>query len=122
VKTRGDRVISWVERFCVEPNGPMEGSPVRLSAEQRLTIRKIYDAPGGPYADVPVTGALAAYLTLLHLCGPEALQNKFRGPAVTVDSWSIWRATTPPLQEVLERNGNRIVCLALGTRFPTLAA
>jgi hypothetical protein len=29
---------------------------------------------------VPVTGRLAAYLVLLHVCGFEALQNKFSGP------------------------------------------
>jgi hypothetical protein len=63
---------------------------------------------------------LSIYVTLLHLCGPEALQEKF-GRLKAKDSWSVWRATTPPLREVLERDGERTVCPELGTRYPAAA-
>jgi hypothetical protein len=106
-KTRGDHAICWIEKFCTTPDGPNKGRPAQLTDNERLTIRRIYDAPGGPY-ELPVTGELAAYLTLLHLCGPEALQRQFGVPVTNVDAWSLWRATTPPLQDVLKRDGERI--------------
>ncbi len=121
-RTRADHNIHWIEAYCVEPDGPRKGEPVHLSADERLTIRRIYGAPGGPYADVPVSGPLAAYLILLHICGPEALQNKFSGPAtLSVDTWTVWRATTPQLQAVLKRRGEVIVCPELGTAYPHAA-
>src|SRR5262249_34564338 len=100
MKSRAQRNTQWIEKYCFD-----DGQFVCLTEAERLTIMKIYDAPGGPYADVPVTGRLAAYLVLLHVCCFEALQNKFSGPAVEVDSWSIWRATSPRLRDVLRRDG-----------------
>jgi hypothetical protein len=119
-KTRGDHAIRWIQAFCIAPDGPNKGQPARLTESDRLIIRRIYGAPGGPY-ELSVTGALAAYLTLLHLCGPEALQEQFRGPVTNVDAWSLWRATTPRLQDVLKRDGERIVCPELGTMYPRAA-
>jgi hypothetical protein len=37
---------------------------------------------------VPVTGPLAAYLALMHVCGPEALQKEFR-PELSADIFTV---------------------------------
>jgi hypothetical protein len=117
--SRGVGVITWCEGFCLEPDGPAKGQPVRLSNDEKLIIRHIYDAPDGPH-DIPVTGRLAAFLALVHLCGREALRQEFR-PTVDVDTWSIWRATSPALRRVLKRKGEFIVCPELGTAYPRAA-
>jgi hypothetical protein len=118
-KSRGDRNADWIERYCVEPSGPAQGMPVRLTNAERLIIRRIYD--GGPYAAAPVSRELAPYIALLHLCGREATQGKFTAPVVDIDIWSVWRATTEPLQAVLKQTGGRIVCPELGTQYPMAA-
>jgi hypothetical protein len=93
---------------------------VRLAQAEVWLIRQIYDSPSGPNQTAPFTGALAAYLALLHVCGPEALQKEFQ-PQLDVDVWTIWRATSKELQAVLKRNGETVVCPELGTRYPAAA-
>jgi hypothetical protein len=34
--TRGDHVISWIETFCLYPDGPHKGQPVKLSRAEVL--------------------------------------------------------------------------------------
>ena len=67
-------------------------------------MREIYDNPTGSEA-VTATGPLAAYLALLHTCGPEALQREFQ-PKVEADIFTVWNAT---------------VCPELGTKYPAAA-
>jgi hypothetical protein len=40
---------------------------------------------------IEFTGPLAAYIALLHVCGPEALQRSFR-PDVFPDIFTIWNS------------------------------
>jgi hypothetical protein len=115
-QTRGDEAVQWIEQFCVCPLGPDKGRRVKLTPSQRDTVRKIYDNPSGPQ-DLPVADPLAAYLALLHTCGHEALARDFR-PALGVDIFSTWNATSPELKAVLKCEGGRIVCPELGTRYP----
>ena len=68
---RGWRNIAWIERHCLVPHGPEKGQPVRLTRAQRDIVYCIYDDNEHP----EVTGPLAAFLVLLHVCGPEALQR-----------------------------------------------
>jgi hypothetical protein len=118
-QTRGDKNAHWIEMFCLVPRGPDKGERVVLTQAQRETVRMIYDNPNGPQ-DVPVTGSLAAYLALLHICGPEALQHDFR-PDVTPDIFTVWGGVGPDLRPVLRRDGEHIVCPELGTRYPVAA-
>lgn len=77
--TRGDRNIAWIESHCRVPEGKFVGQPVKLRPFQRKVIKGIYDTPtrraiislGRKNAKT----SLAAFLLLLHLCGPEARQN-----------------------------------------------
>jgi hypothetical protein len=118
-RSRGQHAIDWIEEFCLVPSGPERGQHVRLTQVRRDLIRQIYDHPEGPQA-VPVTGQAAAYLALLHVCGPEALQGNFR-PDVAPDIFTCWNAVGPDLRAVLRRDGGHIVCPELGTRYPEVA-
>jgi hypothetical protein len=114
---RGNRAIKWIEDYCRVPVGFNKGARVHLSPEQRQIICSIYDGDSG--SSEPITGHLAAYLSLLHLCGPEATKKDFPAPPVEVDSFTVWSAAqSAELQAVLRRNGELIACPELGTTFP----
>jgi len=79
--TRGERVIAFVERYCVVPEGTLLGKPVRLLPFQRKFILAVYDNPHGTsraYLSIArkngKTGLIACLL-LAHIVGPEAYQN-----------------------------------------------
>lgn len=79
--TRGERNVEWVEQFCRIPEGRDVGKPVRLRPWQKREVLKIYDNPAGTRRAIVSFGrknaktTLAAFLLLLHLCGPEARPN-----------------------------------------------
>jgi phage terminase large subunit-like protein len=79
--TRGERNIAWIEKYCRIPEGKDVGQPVRLRGWQKRLLKKIYDNPAVTRQAIISFGrknaktALAAFLTLLHLCGPEARVN-----------------------------------------------
>src|SRR5262245_38321457 len=118
-QSRGVRAASWIETYCLFPSGPDRGQHVRLTQAQRETVRQIYDDPHGPQ-DVPVTGSLAAYLALLHICEPEALQHDFR-PDVVPDIFTVLNSVGPDLRAVLRRDGACVFCTELGTKYPMAA-
>jgi phage terminase large subunit-like protein len=63
------------------PEGRLVGQPVVLRGFQRRLILRIYDNPHGTRTAIFSVGrknaktALAAFMVLLHLCGPEALRS-----------------------------------------------
>jgi phage terminase large subunit-like protein len=79
--TRAERNIEWVESYCRVPEGRDVGKPVRLRDWQQDELRRIYDNPAGTRRAILSFGrkngktALAAFILLLHLCGPEARAN-----------------------------------------------
>lgn len=79
--TRGERVIAFIEGYCLAPEGEHIGKPMVLEDFQRKFIRDIYDNPVGTHTAIlsiarknGKTGLIAGLL-LAHLCGPEAIQN-----------------------------------------------
>ncbi|QWY83289.1 terminase large subunit protein [Rhizobium phage RHph_X2_25] len=79
--TRGERVIAFIERYCLVPEGTLLGKPVRLLPFQRKFILAVYDNPAGTsraYLSIArkngKTGLIACLL-LAHIVGPEAYQN-----------------------------------------------
>src|SRR4029453_6016375 len=114
--TRGERAIRWIQDYCLVPSGLDKGQHVRLTAAQRDMLRQIYDSSDGIEA-APVTGPLAAYLVLLHVVGPQALQKKFL-PELSADIFTLWAAVGPDLPPVLRREVEKIVCSQLGTCWP----
>jgi len=119
-QTRGGRAIRWIEAYCLLPSGLDKGQHVRLTPVQRDIVRKTYDNPNGHHGAPPVTGTLAAYMALLHVCGPEALQKDFR-PELSADIFTVWGAVGPDLRAVLKRDGGHVVCPELGTSYPVAA-
>lgn len=80
-ETRAERNIKWIETYCRVPEGRDVGKPVKLRSWQRDELRKIYDNSAVTRRAIVSFGrkngktALAAFLCLLHLCGPEARAN-----------------------------------------------
>lgn len=79
--TRGEDNCLWIETHCRIPEGRDVGKPVKLRPWQRREILKVYDNPHGTRRAVISFGrknaktTLAAFLLLLHLCGPEGRPN-----------------------------------------------
>lgn len=80
-RTRAERNIAWVEAHCRIPEGADVGKPVRLREWQKSELRKIYDNKYGTRRAILSFGrkngktALAAFILLLHLAGPESKPN-----------------------------------------------
>lgn len=80
-ETRGERNCRWIEENCRVPEGRDVGKPAKLRDWQRVEICKIYDNPFGTRRAIISFGrkngktALAAWLLLLHLVGPESVPN-----------------------------------------------
>ena len=118
-RTDGERAVEWIQLYCVQPDGTNAGKKVRLTPPERATLYAIYDAPSGPRDDIELTGALAAYVALLHLVGVKA-RSPFH-PSAKTDSWTLWRAAGPDLRQHLQRVGDAVICKELGTRWPSAA-
>ena len=79
--TRGERVCAFIERYCVVPEGDLQGQPLRLEPFQRRFILDIYDNPAGTrrgylsMARKNAKTATIACILLAHIAGPEAVQN-----------------------------------------------
>jgi len=95
-------------------------APVQLSEAEELEIWNLY-INDDLLPAAPISGPLASYLALFFICGPAALGNDPL-PPVEVDSWTVWRAASPALRNVLKREGAAVVCPRLGKRYPTRAA
>lgn len=79
--TRGESVISFIERYCIVPEGTLLGKPVKLLQFQKRFILDVYDNPQGTsraYLSIARKNgktAIIACLLLAHIVGPEAYKN-----------------------------------------------
>jgi phage terminase large subunit-like protein len=79
--TRGQRVVAFIEKYCVVPEGMLLGQPMRLEQFQIDFILDVYDNPHGTNTAVLSIGrkngktGLIAGLLLAHIAGPEAIEN-----------------------------------------------
>lgn len=79
--TRGERVIAFIEAFCLVPEGALVGRPMRLEQFQKEFILAVYDNPNTTLKAILSMArkngktALIAALVLVHICGPEARLN-----------------------------------------------
>src|SRR5678815_1011066 len=80
-RTRAEKMISFIEMSCRIPEGKDVGKKVRLRDWQKAAIAKIYDNPAVTRRVIFTMGrknaktALAAFLLLGHLVGPERKPN-----------------------------------------------
>lgn len=81
VETRGEKNIRFIETLCIIPEGKHVGKPVKLAPFQRKFILDIYDNKHGTdtailsIARKNAKTGLIAFIMLLHLVGPEAIEN-----------------------------------------------
>lgn len=81
LRTRGEKVIAFIERHCRVPEGSKVGQPIVLEEFQKKFIRDVYDNPHRTHTGILCIGkkngktALIAGICLAHIAGPEAQQN-----------------------------------------------
>jgi len=138
IPTRAEHNISWIERFCVVPEGKDIGKPVRLRPWQKRDLKKIYDNPAGTRTAIISFGkkngktSLAAMLLLLHLVGPEAVPNsQLPSTAQSRDQAAVLFGLaakmvrmSPRLNAVLvvRDTAKQIFCPDLGTLYKALSS
>jgi phage terminase large subunit-like protein len=134
--TRGQRNAAWIEDFCRIPEGRLVGQPVKLTGQQKRWLRRIYDTPTRTFILSMGRGnaktAFAAFLLLLHLCGPEALPNsQLFSAAQSRDQAAIlfgYAAKCVRLSADLEavvairETAKQLACPELGTLYRALSA
>lgn len=136
--TRGERVIAFIERYCVVPEGKLVGKPVVLVPFQKHFILAVYDNPDGTTEGILSIArkngksALIACILLAHLVGPEARQNsqivsgaRSRDQAALVFNLASKMIMLSPKLQKLARivpSGKRLIGLALNVEFRALAA
>lgn len=120
------------------PEGRLVGQPVVLRGWQRAELVKIYDNPAGTRRAIISFGrkngktALAAFLLLLHLCGPEARPNgqlfsaaQSRDQAAVLFGLAakvVRRSPTLIGFVSIVDSGKRLSCEELGTVYRALSA
>ena len=136
--TRGARVIQFVERFCVVPEGAHVGQPLRLEQFQKDFITDIYDNPHGTRRAILSVArkngksGLIAGLLLAHLVGPEAKQNAqiVSGAMSREQSSLVFSLASKMVQLSAELSrlvrivpsGKRLIGLPMGTEYKATAA
>ncbi|WP_260597824.1 terminase large subunit [Sphingomonas endolithica] len=137
-KTRGERVIAFIERYCVVPEGKLVRQPVRLEAFQTKFLLDVYDNPEGTSEGILSIArkngksALIACVLLAHLVGPEARLNsqivsgaRSRDQAALVFKLASKMVKLSPALDKLVRiipSGKTLIGLALNVEFRALAA
>lgn len=133
---RSARNIRWIEEHCFVPEGKLVGQPVRLREWQREIIRGIYDSPTRTaivsFGRKNGKTALAAFIVLLHLCGPEkqansqlcsAAQSKDQAALLFQHAAKMVRLS-PDLSAVIRirETVKELICPELGTEYKALSA
>jgi phage terminase large subunit-like protein len=133
---RAQRNIRWIEQYCCVPEGRDVGKPVKLRAWQRKEIEKIYGSPTRraiiSFGRKNGKTALAAFLLLLHLVGPEAKPNsQLYSAAQSREQASVLFnlaaksvRMSPDLHAVIiiRDTAKELVCQEIGTKYRALSA
>lgn len=136
--TRGEKVIAFIERFCLIPEGAQVGKPIKLAEFQKRFILEVYDNPVGTRRAYLSVGrkngktALIACLLLAHLVGPEAKLNaQIVSGALSRDQaalvFNLASKTiqlSPELSKIVRivPSGKRLIGLPMNTEYKALAA
>lgn len=136
--TRGERVVAFVEKYCLAPEGDHIGKPIKLEPFQRKFILDIYDNPVGTHSAYLSIArkngktALIASILLAHLCGPEAVQNsqivsgaQSKEQAAVVFELARKMVEMSPILSRLVRiqpSGKRLIGIARNVLYRALAA
>ena len=136
--TRGEKVISFIEKYCVVPEGSHVGKAIVLAEFQKKFIKEIYDNPEGTrraYLSIArkngKTGLIAG-IVLAHLVGPESQLNsqiisgaRSRDQAAQVFNYaSKMVMLSPKLSEIVRivPSGKKLIGLPLNVEYKALSA
>jgi phage terminase large subunit-like protein len=133
---RAQRNIAWVQQYCRVPEGKDVGKPVVLRSWQRKEIEKIYGSPTRraiiSFGRKNGKSALASFLLLLHLCGPEARPNSQlysaaqsrEQAAILFNLAAKCVRMSPDLHSVIiiRDTAKELVCAEIGTKYRALSA
>lgn len=133
---RANRNIRWVEQYCRVPEGRDVGKPVKLRPWQKKIIKEIYGSPTRraiiSFGRKNGKTALAAFLLLLHLCGPEARPNSQlysaaqsrEQAAVLFGLAAKCVRMSPDLSSVIivRDTAKELLCQEIGTKYRALSA
>lgn len=133
---RSQRNSDWIEAHCRVPEGRLVGQPVKLTKQQLAWMVRIYDSPTRTF--ILTMGrkngktAFAAFLLLLHLCGPESRPNgQLFSAAQSRDQAALLFALaakivrqSPDLNSVVivRDTAKQLACAELGTLYRALSA
>lgn len=136
--SRAARIIEFLERYCVTPEGASVGQPMVLAEFQKQFIRDIYDNPHGTRRAILSVArkngksGLIAGLLLAHLVGPEAKQNtQIASGALSKEQAALvfnlackMVQLSPKLSSLVKiiPSGKRLIGLPLNTEYKALAA
>lgn len=136
--TRAARVIAFIEKHCLTPDGAHVGKPMLLADFQKQFIRDVYDNPAGTRRAILSVSrkngksGLIAGLLLAHLVGPEAKLNSqlvsgamSRDQAALVFNLAAKMVQLSPVLAGIVRivpSGKRLIGLPLNTEYRALAA
>lgn len=134
----GEEIIEWIEYHCYVPEGALVGQSVKLRDWQRKEIKKIYDNPRRTRRAILSFGrkngktALAAFLLLVHLCGPMAVENSTMYSAAQSREQAAILFTlaakivriSPILSQYvgIRDTAKELYCEGLGTKYKALSA
>lgn len=133
---RARRNIAWIEQYCRVPEGRDVGKSVKLRPWQRKEIERIYGSPTRraiiSFGRKNGKTALASFLLLLHLCGPEAKPNsQLYSAAQSREQASVLFnlaaksvRMSPDLHAVIiiRDTAKELVCAEIGTKYRALSA
>lgn len=136
--TRAEKVILFIQRYCLTPDGEHVGKPLLLADFQKDFIRAVYDNEKGTRRAILSVSrkngksGLIAGLLLAHLVGPEAKQNSqsvsgamSRDQAALVFNLASKMVQLSPKLSAIVRiipSGKRLLGLPLNTEYKALAA
>lgn len=138
MNSRAERVIAFIQRHCLTPDGEHVGKPMVLADFQKRFIREIYDNPNGTRRAIlsvsrknGKTGLIAGLL-LAHLVGPEAKLNAqlVSGAMSREQASLVFRLASqmvmlsPTLSKIVRivPSSKRLLGLPLNTEYKALAA
>jgi phage terminase large subunit-like protein len=136
--TRGEKIVAFVERYCLVPEGASVGKPIKLADFQRRFILEVFDNPHGTRRAYLSVGrkngktALIACLLLACLVGPEArLNSQIVSGALSRDQAALvfnlaakMVQLSPELSKIVRivPSGKRLIGLPMNTEYKALAA
>jgi len=136
--TRSERVLAFISRYCLTPEGQHVGKPFELAPFQVDYLKAIYDNPHGTRRAYLSLGrkngktSLCAAILLAHLVGPEAKLNsqivsgaRSREQAGVLHALASKMVTlSPDLSKICRviPSGKRIIGLPMNVEYRALAA